>query len=426
MQICYPIQRTFPEPLTGSEIYLHDLARWFATTDDVTIVTTDRSNRSAKTAEIQPPGLRVERFPLRDGGDLRLAARYLMQRDPTQLLSRLIAAPANGALHAGSYGFRSPALLDWLVQHPYEVVHAAAVPVGTAWAAWRGSAASRSGFVLSPFLHLADPEVRRPYIARMLQSADQLLAATETERRYLLTCGVSGDVVSVIPPWVDLERFEPGDRRRFRSAWRIPPTEFVVLIPRKLEDKGAFHTLGALELLARRGIRPTCVLLGTTRQHLQARIDEHARRLQGLGVRTVDLGYLPKAQLSDALAGCDVVVEPSRVDSFGMIYQDAWLHDHPVIAARSGAVPDVVQDDRNGLLVEFGSVEGIARAIASLVEDPALVSRLGGRGGRDVRERYAATRLAPLVRAVYESAASRKGSFAGAFPRGPERSGVAS
>ena len=88
------------------------------------------------------------------------------------------------------------------------------------------------------------------------------------------------------------------------------------------------------------------------------------------------------------LAAADVVALPSRTESFGIVFLEAWLCRKPVIGARAGAIPDVVQHGEDGVLVEFGDVPGLADALRMLLTDPARAAQLGLQGYRKVQQCY--------------------------------------
>ena len=70
------------------------------------------------------------------------------------------------------------------------------------------------------------------------------------------------------------------------------------------------------------------------------------------------------------------------------MFLEAWLCRKPVIGARAGAIPDVVQHDENGILVEFGDVPGLVDALKTLLTDPARAAQLGANGYRKVQQSY--------------------------------------
>jgi glycosyltransferase involved in cell wall biosynthesis len=94
------------------------------------------------------------------------------------------------------------------------------------------------------------------------------------------------------------------------------------------------------------------------------------------------LGPLPKEQVPDFYDALDVFAMPSRTDSFGIVYLEAWANGKPVVAARAGGVVEVVSHEENGLMVPFGDVGALSEALGRLIREPELASRLG-RTGRD-------------------------------------------
>ena len=75
---------------------------------------------------------------------------------------------------------------------------------------------------------------------------------------------------------------------------------------------------------------------------------------------------------------------PSRTDSFGIVYLEAWLNGVPVIGARAGGVPEVITDGVDGYLVDFGDVAALANRIELLLRRPEAARALGEAGRRKV------------------------------------------
>jgi glycosyltransferase involved in cell wall biosynthesis len=96
------------------------------------------------------------------------------------------------------------------------------------------------------------------------------------------------------------------------------------------------------------------------------------------------LGSIGESEKRDLLAACDMLVMPSRTDSFGIVYLEAWLYRKPVIGARAWGIQDVIEEGRDGLLVPFGDALALAEAVAYLLEHPAVRTEMGVRGERKV------------------------------------------
>jgi glycosyltransferase involved in cell wall biosynthesis len=102
---------------------------------------------------------------------------------------------------------------------------------------------------------------------------------------------------------------------------------------------------------------------------------------QGLGLVTV-------TQLRDQYARSSIVVVPSLwQEPFGLVLLEAMASRKPVVAYRSGAVPEIVADGETGFVVEKGNVEQLAQRVLDLLKDPGLAGKMGEAGRqRVVRE----------------------------------------
>ena len=116
------------------------------------------------------------------------------------------------------------------------------------------------------------------------------------------------------------------------------------------------------------GVRLVAVRAGAGAERLRAKVP---------GAKV--LGDMSGVDLAHAVASYDVLVQPRRkeLDCHGV--RRALASGVPVIGYAAGGVPDLVTHGVNGLLVDPAQPHGLREAVASLVRDPALVTRLGGR-----------------------------------------------
>jgi len=86
---------------------------------------------------------------------------------------------------------------------------------------------------------------------------------------------------------------------------------------------------------------------------------------------------LEPAGVAAALDAARALVLPSPAEGLGRVVIEAFLRGRPVVGARSGGIPDVVEDEETGLLVDAGDVKGLARAVERVLVEPGLAERLG-------------------------------------------------
>ena len=79
---------------------------------------------------------------------------------------------------------------------------------------------------------------------------------------------------------------------------------------------------------------------------------------------------------------------PSRNEPFGVVFVEAMAHALPIVAARIGALPDMVEDHRNGYLVPVDDTEALKRALGKLLESEERRAQFGRQSWQLAQERY--------------------------------------
>jgi glycosyltransferase involved in cell wall biosynthesis len=79
---------------------------------------------------------------------------------------------------------------------------------------------------------------------------------------------------------------------------------------------------------------------------------------------------------------------PTYREPFGIAFIEAMAARLPIVATRVGAIPDFVEEGRNGWLVEPGDIPGIADALISLLKNPGMAAEFGEHSYRIVQQRY--------------------------------------
>ncbi|HQF71347.1 MAG TPA: glycosyltransferase family 4 protein [Promineifilum sp.] len=281
----------------------------------------------------------------------------------------------------------------------------AASPTATA-ASPTATAASPTPLVVTPFAHLGehgnDRVARNSTMShqlRIMRSADRLLTLTTVEADGLARYHVPAERLGVIgsaadPPPADFRAspYYATDHCEARGT-------FGVYIGRLSYDKGALHAADAIRTLRQRGRDVALLLIGSS-------TPEFERYRRGLSphdraaIRT--LGVLSDRDKHAVLSRAKFLMLPSRSDSFGIVILEAWSHSVPVIAARAGGIPGVVDDGATGLLVPFADVEGLVAAAERLISDEPFAQRLGWQGYERLRSGYNWATVVKRVAGHYE------------------------
>jgi glycosyltransferase involved in cell wall biosynthesis len=97
----------------------------------------------------------------------------------------------------------------------------------------------------------------------------------------------------------------------------------------------------------------------------------------GIAGRVTFHGFVPNPELPRRVAAADLLLHPTESESFGQVLGEAAALGLPVVTSRVGAVPEIVEHERTGLLCAAGDVEAFAHALRELAASPELRSRLG-------------------------------------------------
>jgi phosphatidylinositol alpha-1,6-mannosyltransferase len=94
------------------------------------------------------------------------------------------------------------------------------------------------------------------------------------------------------------------------------------------------------------------------------------------------------AELAACYEACEMFALPSRGEGFGLVYLEAMAHSKPVIGGAHGGAPEVIEDGVTGYLVPHGDAAQLATSIETLLSDPAMAQKMGGRGRQRVEREF--------------------------------------
>ena len=398
----------------GAQTYLREMSERFASEGHrVTVITSDMAEvdrawspqgRAVPALRETINGVDVIRCPVRH---LPLApySFYAMRRLHTLISSR---APQSMLRKFGEQVPPMPAFKQAVMQaaQSADLIHAINItfenPVIHAADAARQL---HLPLVLTPFVHIGDAHVARNYlmphqVALMLQ-ADAVLTQTEREKAALLALGINAERLHVLGMGVNLTEREGADGNAFRHHAGIAADAPIITFMGSLTfDKGAVHLLEAMPAVWR--ARPEAVVVFAGEAPGPGGFDTAQRAMpQDRRANVKRMGVMTGRMKQDMLAATSVFAMPSRVDSFGIVFLEAWMHGKPVIGADAGGVPDVIAHGQDGLVVPFGNAPALAQAILDLVGNDAWRNAMGAAGKRKVEDRFTWESRYCVLRDIY-------------------------
>ncbi len=221
----------------------------------------------------------------------------------------------------------------------------------------------------------------RPLLRLVLRRAEAVYINSHYTARLAVGAGAHWQRLILLRPWIDTDRFRPGDRSAARRRLGLPTDSRILLTVGRIEQRKGVHVvLDALRRLAGDfpDLRYAVVGTGTALPALRCRADA-----LGLAARVIFVGAQAEERLPLWYQAADIFVlyptpGPGEVEGFGMVYLEAGASGLPVVAGRDGGVYDAVLPGKSGFIV--GDEVGLRRALAVLWHDPALRRRFGAAG----------------------------------------------
>mgnify|MGYP002266555606 CR=1 FL=1 len=112
-------------------------------------------------------------------------------------------------------------------------------------------------------------------------------------------------------------------------------------------------------------------------------------------------GY--SGDVSSVFRRSDIALVCSRNEAFGRVVVEAMAEGCPVVASRSGGVPEIIECGVNGLLYKCGNVEDLVQQVSLLIDNPSLYSSIARNGIMDVYKRFSRKRYVEQIHSVLES-----------------------
>jgi glycosyltransferase involved in cell wall biosynthesis len=196
------------------------------------------------------------------------------------------------------------------------------------------------------------------------------------------------------------DRRVPARSGRFRCA----------IVGSLFEGKRQEDAVRALVYLAGNNIFVELLIVGggdpSYRRHL-----EEIVRTNGVAGQVSFVGEVEDA--FPFIQSSDVVLVCSRAEAFGRVTIEAMLAGKPVVGARSGANPELIQEGVTGLLYGFADARDLAEKVGTLYGDPGLIEHLGENGRRWAQTVFTKERYATEILAVLHSLSDRAAPGAG-------------
>jgi glycosyltransferase involved in cell wall biosynthesis len=240
-----------------------------------------------------------------------------------------------------------------------------------------------------------------------LPHMDYVITVSDDLNQMLHSLGIPKKQRSFVPNAIDHHQFT---RHRSNEVARkklgLHPSEFIIGGVGRLAAEKGFHLLvHAVDQLIHAGANVKLVIVGEgdERPKLEAIISRLGRN------NCIELcGH--RSDVRDLYEAFDVFALSSLREGLPNVLLEAMALEVPVVATRIAGVPGLIEHEKNGLLIQPGSVDELTAALERLLRDAELRQRLAKAGRETIVSRYSFATRMRKIQAIYDQLLGRGGS----------------
>ena len=235
------------------------------------------------------------------------------------------------------------------------------------------------------------------------------------------------DNLAITYPGTNLKAFRPGlGRGWLRQRLNLSENDFVVLCAarivnikekRIMTEKGIPTLLKAFSIVAEKHDNAELVIAAAKPRDVHMKIFTKVKKkimeqcqLFGIGDR-IRIESFDMDQMPYVYNGADIFVLPTEFEALGLVFVEAMACGIPVIGTAVGGVPEVIQNNENGYLVEVNEPVELAKRMLWLMEDSKKRKVFSRKALKTAREKFDLVERTENLIGVYRSVTSRKGAM---------------
>jgi glycosyltransferase involved in cell wall biosynthesis len=283
--------------------------------------------------------------------------------------------------------------------------------ISTVHSTWKGEAEAIRG---EPYSRLNSNEkfmvsfnwFLRIFEEKMLKRSNKIIAVSDFTRRELLQYyKVREDKIRVIHNGVDTNKFQPAsDKRKAKQELGFNPDDTTILsVGRLYARKGLFTLIESMPAVVRKFPRAKFIISGKGQSDEMKKLVAHAQKL-GILDNIVFTGYYPDRKLPRLYQAADVFAFSTFYENLPFAVLEALSTGLPVVTTSVGGIPEMIDDGKNGFLVEPFNSRELSDRILYYLEHPGAASEMSFMARKVIEERFDWRLIVKKVLAVYGEA----------------------
>lgn len=237
----------------------------------------------------------------------------------------------------------------------------------------------------------SDKFLIRRFINRIIEKfrlsfADLIITSSKYSKSEIVSVGINPELVHVLSPGLDRDKFNilssfGCDREDSKTNQKI------LCVGNYVPRKGIIHLIEAFSQINRHNF--TLHLVGNRKKN-SSYYNQLKKAVEKLKLTECVVFHDGSNQenIKQLYASADIFVLPSFKETFGIVFLEAMHYGLPIITTNVSAMPELIEEGKNGFLVPPGDSQALAKAISKLIENPDLIEKMAETGRKKVATSY--------------------------------------
>jgi len=215
----------------------------------------------------------------------------------------------------------------------------------------------------------------------ILDNAEKIFVLSKSEKNLLLKKGITDNKITIFHPSLP-ETSQNYENEKFFDYASIPYDKKIILfVGSKSLVKGTFFLIESMKKIWKTNKDLVLVLLGPNTNEFEEYFNNLPKNIKK---NIFNFNEVDNEIKNAAFSACQVLAIPSISESLGLVYFEAWNFKKPVIGCNIPSSSELIEDKKNGILVNFDDVEQLTNAINYLVQNPPISKKMGEEGKKKV------------------------------------------
>ena len=241
---------------------------------------------------------------------------------------------------------------------------------------------------------------------KMIEHSNKIIAVSDFTRRELLKYyNVKEEKIHVIHNGVDINKFlPPTNKKEVKQELGFNTNDVNILsVGRLYARKGLFTLIESMSLVAKKFSNAKLIIAGKGQSNEMKKLVNYAEKL-GVREKIIFTGYFPDTKLPKLYQAADIFAFSTFYENLPFAVLEALSSQLPVVTTKVGGIPEMIDDGKNGFLVQPANSKDLADRILYFIENPNEASEMAYHARKTIEDKFDWRLIVKKVLKVYNEA----------------------